>query len=192
MKNLHVYGDGGLITTDNKDLYERLRTLRNHGLISRDECSEWGYNSRLDALQAALALVKLRHLEAWTARFRDIARRYLSGLAGLVGLPVEHDYEECVYHNFVIRVPDRQPLADYLLSRGIETKVHYPIPIHLQAPARKMGYKVGDFPVTESLSSQILSLPIYAELSDDEAAYVVNCIRDYYSRRVQAGKGMSA
>jgi len=182
LKNLHVYGDGGLITTDQQDLYERLVILRNHGLRSRDECGMWGYNSRLDSLQAALGLVKLKHLDVWTARFRDIARVYRAGLAGVVGVPEEAEEEECVYHNFVICVPDRPALMGYLLKRGVETKIRYPIPIHLQSPARSMGHQEGDFPVTESLSRQILCLPIYPELSDDEVNHVVECIRGYYGR----------
>lgn len=182
LKNLHVYGDGGLITTNRQDLYERLVMLRNHGLRSRDECGMWGYNSRLDSLQAALGLVKLKHLDVWTARFRDIARAYHAGLAGVVGVPEEADGEECVYHNFVIRVPDRPALMEYLLKQGVETKIHYPIPIHLQFPARSMGYREGDFPVTESLSRQILSLPIYPELSDNEVNHVVERIREFYGR----------
>ncbi len=173
LKNLHLYGDGGIITTNDKTLANDLRQLRNHGLENRDACARWGYNSRLDSLQAALGVVKLRHLESWTARFQEIAQFYRQGLQGKVSLPPEDVEQESVYHNFVIRLADRDALMAYLMSKGIETKVHYPIPIHLQKPAAQYGYKIGDFPESEAQCKSVLSLPIYPELRDEQVALVI-------------------
>ena len=180
LKNLHVHGDGGVITTSNEGLYNRVLKMRNHGLKNRDECEGWGFNSRLDSLQAELASIKLNHLDTWNLRFREIAEFYRSNLNDLVITPIDKPYEEPVYHNFVIRVDKRDKLMDSLLSSGIETKIHYPIPIHLQECSRNLGYNTGDFPLTELFASQMISLPIYPELTDAEVEYVVEATRSYF------------
>jgi dTDP-4-amino-4,6-dideoxygalactose transaminase len=173
LKNLGVYGDGGLITTDDAELAGKLRKLRNHGLRNRDECEVWGYNSRLDPLQAAFAEIKLARLEQWNERLRQIAARYHDGLAGYCEIPVDLPHEEAVYHNFVIRTPQRDRLMTHLAARGVDTRVHYPIPLHLQVAARDLGYRVGDFPNAERYAQEMISLPIYPELDDEEVSWVV-------------------
>ncbi|MEI6572505.1 MAG: DegT/DnrJ/EryC1/StrS family aminotransferase [Alphaproteobacteria bacterium] len=182
LKNLGIYGDGGLITTDDDELASHLMKIRNHGLINRDECELWGYNSRLDPMQAAFAEIKLGYLEKWNERCRSIARVYRESLNQYVEVPRDHDYEYSVYHNFVIRTDKRPELIKHLQLLNIDTRIHYPIPIHLQACASKLGYGLGSFPRTEADAKRILSLPIYPELTDEEVAYVAESVRSYFKR----------
>jgi len=182
LKNLAVLGDGGVITTDRQDLYEKLTKLRNHGLRNRDECEFWGYNSRLDPLQAAFASLKLKHLDRWNQRCREIAGHYRTRLGGLVEVPEDREYEESVYHNFIIRTPRRDDLMRHLEEHGVGTRIHYPIPIHLQEAARGLGYRQGDFPVTERHARTMLSLPIYPELTDPEVEWVIACVESFFSK----------
>jgi dTDP-4-amino-4,6-dideoxygalactose transaminase len=180
LKNLGVYGDGGLITTDDSQLFARLSKLRNHGLRNRDECEMWGYNSRLDPLQAAFAAVKLKHLDAWNVRCREIAARYRQGLREIVWVPFDRDYEEPVYHNFVIQLDRRDALIEHLNACGVGTRIHYPIPIHLQPCAAELGHRAGDFPVAERYARTILSLPIYPELTQPELDHVIASVRSFF------------
>lgn len=182
LKNLSVLGDGGFVTTDNAQIHEKISLLRNHGLRNRDECKLWGYNSRLDSMQAAFALVKLGHLERWNERCRDIAAYYRASLRDYVRVPEDREYEENVYHNFMIRLERRDELVRFMAERGVDTRVHYPIPIHLQEAARALGYKRGDFPVTERHAQTMLSLPIYPELEQSEVEWVVHCIKEFFGK----------
>lgn len=176
LKNLHVYGDGGLIATNDDELYDKLKLMRNHGLIDRDTCKYWGLNSRLDSVQARIGMVGMRHLTAWNERRRQIAEKYQNELKHLLDVPI--DQEECVsvYHNFVVLTESRNRLMRSLLEQGIETKIHYPIPLHLQPAAQGLDYKEGDFPMAEKLSRQMLSLPIFPELNDREVNKVIKII----------------
>jgi dTDP-4-amino-4,6-dideoxygalactose transaminase len=184
LKNLNIAGDGGIITTNSESLHKKVMLLRNHGLKNRDECECWGFNSRLDSIQAAIADVKLKHLEKWTERIREIAELYRKGLKGIKGvlsIPVDKPFEESVYHTFIIQCEKRDELQRYLLEKGIGTKIHYPIPIHLQKAAEGLGYKEGDFPVAEEQAKRILSLPIYPELTEEQIKAVINEIKKFYS-----------
>ncbi len=183
LKNLHVHGDGGIITTNNKELYEKLLKLRNHGLKNRDECDFWGYNSRLDSIQAAIGNIKLEYLDDWNKRHKEIAAMYRKNLSDVVTVPVDKEFEEPVYHNFMIQGDKRDELQKYLLERGIETKIHYPIPIHLQEAASSLGYKERDFLVCEAQAKRILSLPIYPELTDGQVNMVIKAIKSFYSNK---------
>lgn len=182
LKNLGVIGDGGVFTSNNKDLYETVKKLRNHGLKNRDECELWGFNSRLDSLQAKLASIKLKHLDSWNNRFREIAKMYRDGLSNLVHTPQDLSHEEPVYHNFVIRVDQniRDNLMSFLLEKGVETKIHYPIPIHLQECAKNLNYSNGDFPLSEKYALEMISLPIYPELSNKEVEIVIKSVREFF------------
>ena len=180
LKNLNAAGDAGMITTSNKELYEKIIQLRNHGLRTRDECEQWGYNSRLDTIQAAILNVKLNYLDQWTARIREIARYYQEQLGSVVDLPNEKSYEKSVYHTFIIQTDRRDQLQQYLSSRGIGTKIHYPLPLHLHPAAKGLLYKEGDFPRAEKQAKMILSLPIYPELDDARVQYVVQAIQDFF------------
>jgi len=176
LKNLHVHGDGGVVTTNNSKLYEKLLQYRNHGLINRDECGFWGINSRLDAVQAGIGNIKLKYIDKWNNRFRDIAQIYTENLNSYVNVPKERDYEKPVYHRYMICHPDRNKLQAFLADNDIETKVNYPIPLYLQTAAKNLGYKKGDYPVAEKLADTILSLPLYPELGDDQVYYVIEKI----------------
>jgi len=181
LKNLNCCGDGGVITTNIKDLAEKLTKLRNHGLKNRDECDFWGYNSRLDSIQAAILNVRLKYLDQIRERIDRIASMYREGLAETVTVPVAGDNEQPYYHNFVILCENRAGLQAFLLERGIETKIHYPILLHLQKPAAQFGYKKGDLPVAEAQVEKILSLPLYAELTDEQVTLVIQSIKEFYS-----------
>ena len=139
LKNLSACGDAGMITTGDDELYKKLLILRNHGLINRDECNTWSYNSRLDALQAAILNVKLDYIEAWENRRREIASFYRNKLKNVVKTPEDQPYEKAVYHTFIIQTEMRDELKKYLFKNGIDTKIHYPIPIHLQKAAKYLG-----------------------------------------------------
>lgn len=184
LKTLNACGDGGVLTTNDSSLDARLRVLRNIGLKTREECVEWSGNSRLDTLQAAMLLVKLRHLDGWIEKRRANAMEYCRLLAGMpeVRLPGERPNERSVYHGFVIQADRRDALHAFLAEHGIKTAIHYPIPIHLQAAAKSLGYSAGAFPAAEAQAKQILSLPIYPELSTDDLRRVASTIRKFYAR----------
>lgn len=181
LKNLGIYGDGGLIATNDDILYEKLKKLRNHGLINRDECDVWGFNSRLDTIQAAFANTKLKYLDKWNTRCHEIATIYRNNLIG-VEVPVDQEWEYCVYHNFVIKTKHRDLMMQYLKENGVDTRIHYPIPIHLQNAAKNLGYKNGDFPNTETFSKTMISLPIYPELTNEEVYYVIEKVNSFNSK----------
>lgn len=179
-KNLGAFGDGGAVVTDNPALAERLRLLREYGWAERYVSAIKGLNSRLDALQAAILRLKLRHLEAWNNRRRTLAQRYTALLqnSGLQ-LPFDPPDGTHVYHLYVIRTPHREALRAFLSARGIGTLIHYPVPVHLQPAYADLGYGPGTLPETEAAAAQVLSLPLYPELYEDEVAAVCAAIADF-------------
>jgi dTDP-4-amino-4,6-dideoxygalactose transaminase len=185
LKNLAAAGDGGVITTNDDDLYAHLLKARNHGLRDRDNCEFFSYNSRLDNLQAAILNVKLPQLPRWTLRRRAIAATYLKMLnsVGDLVLPCDGKDEFSVYHTFIIQTAKRDALKQYLADHGVDSKVHYPVPIHLQNAAQFLGYKRGDFPVTERQAQTILSLPIFAELTDEQVVHVANTVTAFFKAK---------
>jgi dTDP-4-amino-4,6-dideoxygalactose transaminase len=186
LKTLNAVGDGGIATTDDELIATKLRTLRNIGLASRDDCAVWSGNSRLDTLQAAVLLVKLRNVEQWTEARRRNAARYRDALEDVPGIDVpttDRLHERAVYHTFVIQADDRDALRSHLTGLGVGTAIHYPIPIHLQTAARDLGYGPGSFPVAEQQAKRILSLPVYPELTDDQLELVTNSVRDFVAER---------
>jgi len=183
-KNLGAYGDGGIVVTNDRGIARRLEMLRNYGQKEKYQHLFRGYNRRLDTLQAAVLRVKLRYLEKWNAARRWNAvlyHKFLDG-CGLL-LPGEAPGAESVWHLYVIRAEQRDALKEHLISRGISASIHYPIPIHVQPAYLDLGYKKGDFPVTESCAHQVLSLPMYAEISQDQIEYVAKTIRNFLSVR---------
>lgn len=185
-KNLGGFGDGGMVTTNQPQLARRITRLRVHGMEPKYHHHEVGFNSRLDAFQAAVLRVKLRHLDAWTSLRRDVADRYRNlfashGLEEMVGLPIERQGNFHIYNQFVIRVPAflRDSLRDYLTARKIGSEIYYPIPLHLQVCFASLGHKPGDFPHSEAAARETIALPIYAELTDAEQRYVVGSIRQF-------------
>jgi dTDP-4-amino-4,6-dideoxygalactose transaminase len=175
-KNLGAYGDGGMVVTGDRELAERIRRLRVHGSTRKYHHDEVGVNSRLDELQAAILRVKLGWLETWTERRRAIAARYASALAELPGLtvpPTPADVRH-VYHQFTVRVESRRDrLAAALHQRGVQTAVYYPVPLHLQRVHASLGLREGDFPHSETVAGEVLSLPIFPELREHEIESVV-------------------
>lgn len=181
-KNLGAYGDGGMVVTNDKRVAESIRMLRDYGQREKYHHVLQGYNHRLDTLQAAVLRVKLRHLEAWNSARRRHAKLYtrLLGDHGVV-TPREADYAESVWHLYVIQVPDQKALKAWLADRGITTGIHYPIPVHLQGAYEKLGYKNGDFPIAERYARQVLSLPMFSELTPDAIEYVAETVNDFVS-----------
>jgi len=181
LKNLNACGDAGAVVTADIKLADRLRLLRNHGLRDRDTCLEWGYNSRLDTLQAAVLLKKLALLEQRTEQRRQNASFYLENLKELpLRLPNERAGEYCVWQAFVIQTPRRNELRSFLTAHGIEALIHYPVPIHLQAAAEYLNYPRGSFPVCEAQAESILSLPIRQNLSAGEREKVVSVLKEFF------------
>lgn len=180
-KNLGSLGDGGAVATNDLSLARRLRQLRDHGQESKYYHTLLGMNSRLDGLQAAFLRVKLPHLEQWNARRRTLAQFYRRGLSGSrVVEPLSERYEaEAVYHQFVVRCPKREALRSFLAQRGIQTAVHYPIPVHLQPALSFLSQSVGSCPVAERAAREVLALPMYPELDDDEVRFVCETVRDF-------------
>jgi len=181
-KNLGGYGDGGMLTTNDPALAERLAALRVHG-SRRPYYHEWvGVNSRLDALQAAVLRVKFRHLDAWTRGRQENAALYRRLLAGApVTPPTEAGYQtRHIYNQFSILCPQRDRLQSYLKENGIGTEVYYPLPLHLQECFAGLGYGAGDFPVSERLAKESLALPVYAELRAEEIEHVCGVVRAFY------------
>jgi dTDP-4-amino-4,6-dideoxygalactose transaminase len=184
-KNLGAYGDGGAITTDDADLAQALRELRNGGQRERYNHVRLGVCSRLDELQAAILRVKLGYLDEWTQARRRNAERYNRLLAD-AGLPVRTmkvcDFGESASHLYVIRVDakDRDPLISHMKEQGVDAMVHYPVPVHLQDAYAFLNLPEGSYPEAESLAREIITLPLYPELSDEQASIVVEAIRSYY------------
>jgi len=172
-KNLGAYGEGGALTTNDARIADLARTLRQHGEPRRYFHDLVGYNYRMDGFQGAVLRIKLRHLEAWTARRQAIARRYRERFAGTrVGMLVDDARDDGVYHLFVVYVDDRDAVRTALEARGIATAIHYPRPLHLQRAYAELGYGAGSLPHTERACTRVLSLPLFPEMTDEQVDYV--------------------
>ena len=184
-KNMTVGGDGGMVTTNDERLANDLRKLRDCGRVSRYEHDVFGFTSRLNTANAAFGRVQLRHLDEWNERRRSIARRYASNLKDIdrITLPPMGTRDiKPVFHLFAIRCDDRDALAQHLGENGIDTAVHYPIPIHMQPLYRKTyGYHSGEFPISEQLSTRMLSLPMFPEMTNEQVDRVCEAINEYYA-----------
>jgi dTDP-4-amino-4,6-dideoxygalactose transaminase len=192
-KNLSAYGDAGCVTTNKKPLAERMRRLRNHGGRERYFHDEIGWNSRLDAIQAAVLRVKLKHIDDWNEGRRQHAgsyQRLLSEaglLAGTPGKPAPVQLLDTlkpathIYHQFVVRAQRRDQLRAFLSERGVGSEIYYPLPLHLQKCFAYFGYSGGDFPEAERAAREVLALPMFPELTEDEQDYVVEAIAEFYS-----------
>jgi dTDP-4-amino-4,6-dideoxygalactose transaminase len=184
-KNLGAYGDGGMLTTNDSELRKRLAALRVHGSVEKYYYEWVGINSRLDALQAAVLRVKLRHLDSWTERRQQNANYYRQLLAQLelpVTWPSAAPYQtRHVYNQFVISADRRDQLRSHLHSHGIGTEVYYPLPLHLQTCFADLGYKKGDFPVSELLAEHSLALPVHPDVTATDIEYVCSTVKAFYS-----------
>ena len=193
-KNLSCYGDGGLVTTNDNILAAHVRRLGNHGSEKRYYHEEIGWNSRLDAIQAAILRVKLKHIEVWNPQRRERAQAYdlLLKKAGLlspmgpqatpiVRLLSDSEQNFHIYHQYVIRVQNREGLRSFLTERKIGSEIYYPLPLHLQKCFGYLGYAEGSFPESERAAREVLALPMFPELMPEEQAMVVNAIAEFYS-----------
>jgi dTDP-4-amino-4,6-dideoxygalactose transaminase len=180
-KNLGAAGDGGMIVTQNGKLAQRARRLCNYGEVVKYEHAEKGFNARLDTLHAAILQVKLPHLDGWNQKRAQNAQRYRDKLAKIPGVGLQAVLPDCthVYHLFMIQVSRRDALRQFLQDRGVQTGIHYPTPIHLQAAYADHGWKKGDFPVAEELASRIVSLPMFPELTAEQIDYVCGQIAEF-------------
>ena len=187
-KNLGCYGDGGMVAiADDEELAARVRRLRVHGAGTTYFHDEVGINSRLDALQAAILRVRLRHLEGWNEERRIVAGRYMlllseKGLLDFITPPAELPGGRHVYHQYVVRAKQRDELQKYLAERGITTRVYYPLPLHLQHCFAYLGHKKGDFPTAEALAEDVLALPMFPELLPEEQERIVSEIAGFYAK----------
>jgi dTDP-4-amino-4,6-dideoxygalactose transaminase len=192
-KNLSAFGDAGILTTNNGDLAAHARSLRNHGSVRRYYHDEIGANSRLDSIQAAVLRVKMKHLANWNENRRERARSYdqlltgagLTRTGGVSPAPVTllktRPQAHHIFHQYVIRVGQRDKLREFLKNRGIGTEIYYPVPLHLQQCLAFLGYAPGDLPQAERAAADVLALPMFPELEQDEQRYVVETIAEFYS-----------
>jgi len=179
-KNLGALGDAGAITTNDKELAEKIRALRNYGSEKHYYNKYMGFNSRLDEIQSAILRVKLKYLEEFNRERKIIAQLYFKGLqdANII-LPYVPEWAEPVWHQFVIRSKKRDELQEYLKSKGIGTLIHYPLPIHLQEAYKHLVYKKGDFPIAEKIANEVLSLPIWVGLKKEEIKMIYKVIKNF-------------
>jgi len=195
-KNLSAFGDGGAVSTDDEELAAHVRRLRNHGSRQRYYHEEIGWNSRLDAIQAAVLRIKLNYIDEWNEKRRAVAARYdaLFGSTGLieagattvsaqspVALLQTRPEAFHIYHQYVIRAHRRDDLRSFLSERGIGSEIYYPVPLHLQQSFGYLGYNAGDFPESERVALEALALPIFPELREDEQERVVGVVSEFYS-----------
>jgi dTDP-4-amino-4,6-dideoxygalactose transaminase len=183
-KTLGAYGDGGIVVTNSKKIAETIEVLRNYGEKDEYKFEKIGWNSRLDEIQAAILRVKLKYLDKWIEEKREIAEKYNELLSSIkaVKTPTEAPHCKHTYYVYVIRCKNRDKLQKYLFSKGIETKIHYKIPIHLQKSFKYLKYKRGDFPITEKVSREILSLPMFPELREREIEKICFFIKIFYEK----------
>lgn len=188
LKNLNVWGDGGFIVTDDDEAFEKLALLRNHGLLNRDTCAVWAYNSRLDSLQAVVANHLIdKKIEHITRSRQANSRRLDELLADVEQLTIPHRPHDRVhvYHLYCIKAQNRDELQAFLQEHDVDAKVHYPVPMHLQPAADYLGYKPGDFPVAESTCKNVLSLPVHEFIESGSLDYMATKIKEFYARSVR-------
>jgi dTDP-4-amino-4,6-dideoxygalactose transaminase len=188
-KNLGACGEGGAITTDDEMMAKRMKMIRDHGQAKKYYHDIEGYNGRLDSIQAGWLSVKLAHLAKWNESRRNLAHRYHELLAKLkdsVAAPVEASWTKGVYHLYVVRVQDREALQAHLAEAGIGTGIHYPIPLHQQKAYEHLGYKTGDFPVTERVAREIISLPMFPQLTHGQQDQVISAVKEFVGADIVA------
>jgi dTDP-4-amino-4,6-dideoxygalactose transaminase len=191
-KNLGAYGEGGAVTTNDEELYNKVKKLREHGQSQKYYHDSFGHNYRMEGIQGAVLGVKLKHLSKWTDARRSVAAKYSAGLKEVSKIitPKEMSYAKHVYHLYVIQLNDgsleasnklRDNLKDYLTQQGVNVGLHYPIPLHLQECFKGLGYKKGDFPNSERIAEAGLSLPMFPEMTDEQINYVVGKIKEFFA-----------
>jgi dTDP-4-amino-4,6-dideoxygalactose transaminase len=184
-KNLRCYGDAGMVVTNHEHVAEQVRLLRDHGRNGHYAHTLPGFCSRLDEIHAAVLRIKLGQLDAKNRRRRTIARRYDAALTRVVKTPHVAPHAGHVYHQYVIRSPKRDSLRAWLSDQGIQTGIHYPMPCHLQPACQDLGYPAGSLPATEAASKEVLSLPVFPELSDEEVEYIIDRVKTFETDQIQ-------
>ncbi len=190
LKNLNVWGDSGMVVTNSGDMNEKMRLFRNHGLVNRDEVAIFGHNSRLDSLQAVIGNRLIDQTSFITRRRIENARRLDAGLAGLQGsvaIPHRPANVKHVFHLYIVRVKERDQLLAHLRQNGVDAKIHYPIPMHLQKASAHLGYRKGDFPQAEFDSEHSITLPAHQHLTDSEIDFVIDQVKNFYGKRAANG-----
>jgi len=183
LKNLNVWGDGGYIITNSSEMNDKLLLLRNHGLFDRNTVKIFAYNSRLDTIQAIVGIHLLKKIEHITESRINNAAKYDENLSAIkeITIPKRSSNIKQVYHIYVIRAKDREDLKVFLNSNGIDAKIHYPVPMHLQPASKIYGYEKGDFPVAEKICEQVISLPVHEFVTDEQIDYVSSKIKEFYN-----------
>lgn len=183
-KNLGCYGDGGAVITKNEQIAKKVSKLRDHGRINKYESDILGYGERLDSIQAAILDVKLKHLKDWTGKRRENARIYNQQLKEIkeIQIPFEQKKSKHVYYMYEIRAKDRDNLINFLESKEIHAGIHYPVPLHIQRALAFLGYTWGDFPITEKAAKEILSLPMFPELEQQQINFICSIIKEFYKQ----------
>lgn len=187
-KNLNVWSDGGMVTTDSAEIRDKLRLLRNHGMVDRDHYAFYAYNSRLDTVQAVVGDYLLKDVKWITNRRIEIAERLDAGLKDLsakITIPRRDTFERRVYHMYMLLAENRDGLYQWLLDHGVDAKVHYPIPLHLQEASKSLGYRQGDFPVAEAQAKNIISFPAHQHLTNEEVDYIISTVRAFYANSLR-------
>ena len=183
LKNLNVWGDGGMIVTNDDKIHDKLCLLRNHGLLNRDVCELFAYNSRLDTLQAIVGKHYIRKIDTISKARIDNALYFDTELSTVpqIFVPARDKDTKQVFHIYVVRAQKRDELQQFLINNGIDAKIHYPIPMHLQPAAKEFGYIEGDFPIAEKICKEVISLPVHEFISKQQREYVVRKIKKFYS-----------
>ena len=194
-KNLGACGEAGAVTTHDADIAKKVRALRDHGQAQKYYHDMEGYNGRLDSIQAGILRVKLRHLSQWNEKRRECASRYqqlLGGAVEAIRLPFEPSWSKAIFHLYVVQVQNREQLQKHLGEAGIGTGIHYPIPLHLQKAYKNLGYREGDFPVSEKAAAQILSLPMFPGLTCEQQDRIARKMLEFVDAETAAGTSASA
>lgn len=185
-KNLGAYGDGGALFTSDGELGQKIRSMTNHGMTERYHYDHVGVNSRLDTIQAAILRIKLRHLDAYNHARQEVAAAYDTAFAAIPQLqvPVRNPDSEHIFHQYTLQVNNgtRDALRDFLKTHDIPAMVYYPVPLHLQAAYQQLGYKEGDFPVTEALCKKVISLPVHTEMEEDQLVHIIDTVQKFFSK----------
>jgi len=184
LKNLNVWGDGGIACTNSDDLADQLRLMRNHGLVGRDHCEMFAYNSRLDTIQAVIAdhlLDKINHITQSRIANANMLDEGLADIPQVTAQKRDVGRIKQVYHIYSLCYENRDELQQYLISHGVDAKIHYPIPMHLQSAAKEYGYQIGDFPVAEAIADSTLSLPVHEFIGPQHIEKMVSLIKEFYS-----------
>jgi len=178
-KNLGAYGDAGAVVTNDKELYTKIKMMSDHGRITKYEHQISGTNARMDNLQAAILNVKMKYVQEWNEKRRTVAARYKNALENYLSFVEEEPFVKSVYHLLVARTLFRKDMIKFLGEHGIATGIHYPIPLHLQPAYKHLGYGYGDLPRCERIAEEIISLPVFPEMTEEETDYVINTVKEY-------------